>query len=67
MLMNGQVVGEAAEQVPPSRSATADNGTGLAMAAEGVALPPDVVLTGTRVRYRVPGSRKVLEMVVGGR
>jgi hypothetical protein len=32
-----------------------------------MALPPDVVLTGTRVRYRVPGSRKVLEMVVGGR
>jgi hypothetical protein len=39
MLMNGQVVvGEAEEKVPPSRSATADNGTGLAMAAEGQAV-----------------------------
>ena len=30
-----------------------------------MALPPDVVLRGTRVRYRVPGRREVLEMVVG--
>jgi hypothetical protein len=30
-----------------------------------IALPPDVVLRGTRVRYRVPGRREVLEMVVG--
>jgi hypothetical protein len=41
--------------------------TSVKFAVKEVALPPDVVLTGTRVRYRVPGSRKVLEMVVGGR
>jgi hypothetical protein len=41
--------------------------TSVKLAVKEVALPPDVVLTGTRVRYRVPGSRKVLEMVVGGR
>ena len=36
-------------------------------AVKEVALPPDVVLTGARVRYRVLGKRQVLEMVVGGR
>jgi hypothetical protein len=36
-------------------------------AVKEVALPPDVVLTGARVRYRVLGKRQVLELVVGGR
>ena len=41
--------------------------TSVKLAVKEVALPPDVVLTGARVRYRVLGKRQVLELVVGGR